>query len=186
VGAQPAKPAVLISREQVKEAVKRLAAEIRLDYAGKKPLVVGILKGSFMFLADLIRELDMPIEIEFIGLSSYGSGMESSGQVRLTRDIKTDVKGRDVLVVEDIVDTGHSLGFLVNHLKDRQPGSFKLCALLDKPSRRVIPVKIDYLGFTVSDKFIVGYGIDFDEQYRYLPDICTLPPGYRSSPDIPA
>jgi len=136
--------------------------------------LIGILKGSFVFMADLVRSLDFPLEVEFIKLSSYGRGRESSGKVRVVKSLTSPVKGRDVLVVEDIVDTGITLSFLLDYLKKKKPASLRLCALTDKPSRRQVPLTIDYLGFTVPDRFIVGYGIDWDEKFRYLPDICYL------------
>jgi len=154
--------------------VSTLAAEIKKDYQGKHPLLIGILKGSFMFMADLIRLLDFPLEVEFIRLSSYGGSKESSGRIKVVQGLRSPIKGRDVLVIEDIVDTGLTISFLLDYLWQRNPASLKLCALTDKPSRRQVPVTIDYLGFTVPNKFIVGYGIDWDEKFRYLPDICFV------------
>ncbi|MEA3442769.1 MAG: hypoxanthine phosphoribosyltransferase [Chloroflexota bacterium] len=165
---------VLLRREEIAGTVARLASEINRDYQGKQPLLIGVLKGSFVFMADLMRHLDLPLEIEFIRLSSYGSGKESSGEVKVVQGLKTPVKGRDVLVVEDIVDTGCTICFLLDYLKKKKPSSLRLCALTDKSSRRRVPVNIDYLGFAVPDKFIVGYGLDFNEKFRYLPDICYL------------
>ena len=165
---------ILISREEIAKAVTRLASEIRRDYQGKQPLLIGVLKGSFVFMADLIRQLDLPLELDFVRLSSYGAGKETSGKVKVVQPLKTAVKGRDVLVIEDIVDTGITISFLLDYLRKKKPASLKLCALTDKPSRRKIPVSIDYLGFTLPDKFIVGYGLDFAEKFRYLPDICFL------------
>jgi hypoxanthine phosphoribosyltransferase len=133
-----------------------------------------VLKGSAVFFADLIREMNMPLQVEFIQLSSYGSSTETSGKVKVVHRLRTSIKGRHVLVVEDIVDTGYTLSYLLKYLARKKPASLKLCALTDKPSRRIVPIKIDYLGFTVPDKFIVGYGIDFDEKFRYLPDICVI------------
>mgnify|MGYP001031848234 CR=1 FL=1 len=167
-------PVVLLRREEIAGAVARLASEISRDYQGKQPLLIGVLKGSFVFMADLMRHLDLPLEIEFIRLSSYGSGKESSGEIKVVQGLKTPVKGRDVLVVEDIVDTGGTICFLLDYLKKKKPASLRLCALTDKSSRRRVPVNIDYLGFAVPDKFIVGYGLDFNEKFRYLPDICYL------------
>ena len=165
---------ILISRDEIAKAVARLASEITRDYQGKQPLLIGILKGSFVFMADLIRRLDLPLEVEFIKLSSYGAARESSGKVRVVQGVKTPIKGRDVLVIEDIVDTGITISFLLDYLQKKNPASLKLCVLTDKPSRRRVPVTIDYLGFTVPNKFIVGYGLDFDERFRNLPDIYTL------------
>jgi len=165
---------ILISRGEIAKAVDRLASQINRDYQGKQPLLIGVLKGSFVFMADLIRQLDLPLELDFIRLSSYGAARESSGSVRVVQGVKTPMKGRDVLVVEDIVDTGITTSFLLDYLMKRKPASLKLCTLTDKPSRRRVPVSIDYLGFTVPDEFIVGYGIDCDEKFRYLPDIYAL------------
>ncbi|MGQ9545597.1 MAG: hypoxanthine phosphoribosyltransferase [Dehalococcoidia bacterium] len=165
---------LLISRDEIAKAVDRMAHEIKRDYQGKRPLLIGILKGSFVFMADLIRRLDFPLEVEFMRVSSYGSSRESSGKVKVVQGLKTRIKGRDVLAIEDIVDTGITTSFLVDYLKKRKPASLKLCALTDKPSRHKVPVYIDYLGFTVPDKFIVGYGIDCDERFRNLPDIYVI------------
>jgi hypoxanthine phosphoribosyltransferase len=165
---------ILISRDQIAKAVTRLACEINRDYQGKEPLLIGILKGSCVFVADLIRQLDLPLELDFIKLSSYGAARESSGKVRVVQGLQTRIKGRDVLVVEDIVDTGITTFFLLEYLKKKKPASLKLCTLTDKPSRRRVPVPIDYLGFTVPNKFIVGYGIDCDEKFRNLPHIYAI------------
>ena len=165
---------ILITREEIEAKVKTLAGEIRRDYQNKHPILVGILKGSFMFMADLIRLLDFPLEVDFIRLSSYGGGSESSGKVRVIQGLRSPIKGRDVLVIEDIVDTGLTTAFLLDYLRKKVPASLKLCALTDKPSRRQTPVTIDYPGFTVPDRFLVGYGLDFDEKFRNLPDICLI------------
>ncbi len=165
---------VLISREEINQAVVRLASEINHDYRGKQLLLVGVLKGAFVFMADLIRQLDLPVEIDFVRLSSYGAAQKSSGKVKVVQPLKSLIKDRDVLVIEDIVDTGITTSFLWDYLRRKKPASLKLCALTDKPSRRQVPVSINYLGFTIPDKFIVGYGLDFDEKLRYLPDICFL------------
>jgi len=173
MSSQP-EPHILFRREEIEATVKRLAAEIKQDYQGKHPLLLGILKGSFMFMADLIRLLNFPLEVEFIRLSSYRGSRESSGRIKVVQGLRSPVKGRDVLVIEDIVDTGLTISFLLDYLWKRKPASLKLCALTDKPSRRQVPVTINYLGVTVPNKFIVGYGIDWDEQFRNLPDICVL------------
>jgi hypoxanthine phosphoribosyltransferase len=165
---------VLIGREEIRDTVARLADEIKKDYQDKQPLFIGVLKGSFVFMADLIRQLDLPLEIDFVRLSSYGAGEETSGKVKIVHGLKTVIRGKHVLIVEDIVDTGVTISFLLNYLKRKKPASLKLCALTDKPSRRQVPVSIDYLGFTLPDKFIVGYGLDLDEKFRNLPDICFL------------
>ena len=168
------KPHILFTREEVEATVNRLAAEVRRDYQGKHPLLIGILKGSFVFMADLIRLLDFPLEVEFITLSSYGRGRSTPGGIKVVKGLRAEVKGRDVLIIEDIVDTGLTISFLLDYLRKKKPASLRLCALTDKPSRRRVPVTIDYLGFTVPDKFIVGYGIDWDERFRYLPEICFV------------
>ena len=167
-------PKILITREEIAKAVARLANQINWDYQGKKPLLIGILKGCFVFLADLIRQLDLPLEIDFVKLSSYGSGKETLGKVRVVQGLRKSVRGRDVLVIEDIVDTGITISFLLDYLREKKPASLKLCALTEKPSRRRVPVSIDYLGFVLPDKFVVGYGLDLDEKFRYLPEICTI------------
>ena len=167
-------PRVLLSRQEIEAAVNSLAAELNRDYHGKHPVLIGVLKGSFMFLADLVRRLNFPLEVEFVRLSSYGCRTESSGRVRMAQGLGCSVTGRDVLVVEDIVDTGLTLARLLEYLRRKKPASLKLCALTDKPSRRQVPVSIDYLGFSVPGKFLVGYGLDFKERFRNLPDICVL------------
>ena len=169
-----AKPRILFTREEIEATVNKLADEIRRDYHAKHPVLIGVLKGSFMFMADLIRHLDFPLEVEFIRLSSYGRGRESSGKIKVVQGLRSPIKSRDVLVIEDIVDTGLTISFLLDYLNKKKPASLKLCALTDKPSRRQVPVTIDYLGLTVPNKFIVGYGLDWDEKFRNLPDICVL------------
>ena len=167
-------PKVLIGSNEIGDAVARLASEIRRDYRGKQPLLIGVLKGSFVFMADLVRQLDLPVELDFAVLSSYGSAKETSSRVRLVLGLTRPIRDKDVIVVEDIVDTGLTVSFLLDHLRSKKPASMKLCALMDKPSRRRVPVSIDYLGFTLPDRFVVGYGLDLDERFRYLPDICLL------------
>ena len=168
------RPEVLIAGAEIATVIDRLAAEICRDYIGKEPLLLGILKGSFMFMADLVRKLDFPLEIEFVRLSSYGQGTESSGKIKVVQGLRSAVRDRDVLVVEDIVDTGLTVAYLLEYLRKKRPTSLRLCTLLDKPSRRLAPVSIDYIGITVPDKFLIGYGLDCDEKYRNLPDICVL------------
>ena len=170
-------PEILISREQIAETVKRMAHQIQEDYLTEMPLLVGILKGSFMFLADLVRQMQRPVEIDFLRLSSYENDVKSSGRIMLRMGVTSPVKGRDVLVVEDIVDTGLTIAYAARYLRRKGVSSVRLCTLLDKPSSRQVPVVPDYLGFTVPNQFVVGYGLDLDEQYRHLPDIHVLAGG---------
>ena len=165
---------ILYSRQEIEVAVARLAAEITREYQARNPLILGVLKGSFVFMSDLVRRLEFPLETDFVQLSSYGRGTDSSGKIKMAHDLKTPVMGRVVLVVEDIVDTGKSLAFLADYLQKKNPESLRFCCLLDKPSRRQVPVTVHYRGFTVPDKFVVGYGMDYAEQYRNLPDIYIL------------
>lgn len=169
---------LLFSREEIEEAVRRLGRQISSDYQGRRPLLIGVLKGAFVFLADLIRNLSIPVEVDFVRLSSYGAGMETSGVVRMGKDLEADVRGRDVIVVEDIVDTGISLKFLLEELSSRGPASLRVCALVDKKHRREVPVEVDYVGFEIERGFIVGYGIDYAERYRELPEIYVLDEGH--------
>ncbi len=164
----------LISGEQISSVVARLAIELNQDYREKHPVLIGILKGCFIFLADLARLLEFPVEIDFVRLSSYGQGTETLGKVKIITSPKTDVRGRDVIIVEDIIDTGLSVNHFCKYLEKKQPASVKICTLADKPARRRVSVNIDYLGFTVPDRFLVGYGLDYNEKYRNLPDICVL------------
>lgn len=165
---------VLVARTEIESTVKKLASAIARDYRDKNPLLIGILKGSFVFLADLVRQLDFPLEVEFVRLSSYGSGTQTSGKVKLEQEPKVAIKGRHVLVVEDIIDTGITVDFLMKYLQKKKPASLKLCALTDKPSRRRVHIRIDYKGIDVPNEFIVGYGIDRDEKHRNLRDICII------------
>ena len=178
----------LISQAEIVSTVRRLARELDRDYQDRSLVLVGILKGSFIFLADLVRELNIPIEnIEFMRLSSYGSSTVSSGKATIAMSPPAKaIAGKDIVVVEDIVDTGITTDTALRYLQNFQPASVKLCALLDKPARRQVSVQIDYLGFTVMDLFIVGYGIDFDQKYRQLPDIYYLEEEQRSeTPEKP-
>ena len=162
-----------IYKDEIAWGVARLAREISEDYSAKNPLLIGILKGSFIFMADLVRELDIPVSIDCIRANSY-SGAESTGEVSVSLPGGVDVRGRHVVLIEDIVDTGITVARLLEHFEESGPASIKLCALLDKPSRRVTPVKVDYLGFEVPDRFVVGYGMDLDQQWRHLSDICFV------------
>ena len=167
-------PKVLVGRNKIAGTVARLAFDIRRDYQGKQPVLIGVLKGSFIFMADLVRQLDLPVELDFAMLSSYGSAKETSTRVNLVHGLTRPIRRKHVIVVEDIIDTGLTVSFLLGYLKEKKPASMRLCALMDKPSRRKVPVPIDYLGFTLPDRFVVGYGLDLDERFRYLPDICLV------------
>ena len=165
---------VLLSAERIQSRIRELGAEIARDYAGRNPLLIAVLKGACTFLSDLMRAADIPLGVEFIAISSYGSAMRTSGEVRILKDLDVAVEGRHILVVEDIVDTGLTLNYLLANLKSRGAESVKLAALLDKHERREKEVPIDYLGFQIPDKFVVGYGLDFAERYRNLPYIAVL------------
>lgn len=167
---------VLFSKEELAGTVGRLASEITRDYKGKEPLVVGILQGSFIFLADLVRAIELPLQLEFMSVSSYGAGSSSSGQVKIRLDVAEDIAGRDVILVEDILDSGNTMSRLIPELMKRNPASIKLCVLLDKPSRREVEVPVDYCGYRIPDAFVVGYGLDFAQKYRQLPYIGELKP----------
>jgi hypoxanthine phosphoribosyltransferase len=168
-------PAVMLSADQIAARVRELGADITRDYAGRRLVLVAILKGSFVFAGDLARAIDLhDLRVEFLGLRSYGAGTESSGVVQITYDLGHPVAGEDVLIVEDIVDTGLSMRYLLDNLATRHPRSVKLCSLLHKPARTRAAVPIDYLGFTIEDRFVVGYGLDFDERYRNLPYIGVI------------
>ena len=164
----------VFSQTDIQERVQSLARKISADYSGKKLIAIGILKGAFIFLADLVRYISVPTQIDFVRLVSYGAGTKSSGTVRITKDIELDIKGKDVLIVEDIIDSGLTLTFLVEHLKTFSPLSVKICALINKIERREKKVLVDYVGFTVEGGFLVGYGLDCNEDYRTLSDINNL------------
>jgi len=166
--------AVLISEEQIRERIKELGVQITREYAGLNPLLIGVLKGACFFLSDLLRVIDTRVAIEFMAISSYGSSTRTSGEVRILKDLDVPIEGRHILVVEDIVDTGLTLSYLLANLESRGAASVKLAALLDKFERREKEVKIDYLGFKIPDEFVVGYGLDFAERYRNLPFIGVL------------
>ncbi len=172
----PAPPAELLSEVAIAARVKALGAQITADYAGKSLVLLCVLKGSFVFAADLARAIDLPLRVEFLGVRSYGDDTRSSGVVQITQDLTRPIAGDHVLIVEDIVDTGLTLSYLREQLLARTPVSVKVCALLHKPSRTVTPVEIEYLGFTVADVFVVGYGLDHAEQHRNLPYVGVLTP----------
>ncbi len=164
----------VLSKEDIQKTVVELAQTISNDYHGRDVVIVGVLKGAFIFLADLIRHLTIPVQVDFIRLASYGCQTETSGSICLTKELEIDIADRDVLVVEDIIDTGHSLAFLLEHLKLKKPKSVRLCTLIDKPERRESQIAVDYAGFIVKHGFLVGYGLDFAENYRHLPAIYHL------------
>lgn len=165
---------VLFSAEEIQSRIREIGAEITRDYAGRNPLLIGVLKGACFFLSDLLRSIDTKLSIEFMAISSYGSSTRTSGEVRILKDLDVAVEGRDIIVVEDIVDTGLTLSYLLANLKSRGAASVKLVALLDKFERREREVEIDYLGFRIPDHFVVGYGLDYAERYRNLPFIAVL------------
>ena len=167
---------VLFSEEELDRRVSEIAAEINRDYAGKEPMLISVLRGSFVFMADLIRKIEVPCTVDFMSVSSYGRGTTSSGQVQITKDLSDDIERKDIIVVEDILDSGNTLSYLLQLLQARKPASMKLCTLLDKPDRRVKEVHVDYTGFTIPDEFVVGYGLDYAEKYRNLPYIGILKP----------
>jgi len=174
---------ILLDTDTVAARVTELGAELVRDYTGRDPVLVSVLKGSLVFLADLMRAMDLPMSIDLMEVSSYGSGTESSGQVRILKDLSKPIEGRDVIVVEDIIDTGLTLNYLLGYLADRQPASIKICCLLDKPARRLADIPIDYIGFTIPDRFVIGYGLDYEERYRNLPYIGVLKPSvYGGAP----
>lgn len=165
---------ILFSRDAIACRVQEIAGRISVDYNGRELIVIGVLKGAFIFMADLIRALSIPCKVDFVRAASYGAGQESSGKVVMTKDIETSIKGRDILIVEDIVDTGLTLTHLVNWLKERNPHSLKVCVFLDKRKRRKVSFEADYVGFTIEDGFVVGYGLDFNEQARFLPEVYII------------
>jgi len=167
---------VLFTEEQLRNRVKELAKQIEQDYAGKEIMLIGILRGSFVFIADLCRYIDLPCTLDFMAVSSYGKGTSSTGQVQITKDLSEDISGRHVIVVEDILDSGNTLSYLLKILEHRHPASVRLCTLLDKPERRVKKVDVHYSGYTIPDAFVVGYGLDYAELYRNLPYIGILKP----------
>jgi hypoxanthine phosphoribosyltransferase len=167
---------VLLSGESIEARVKELGKKLAEDYAELRPLLVCVLKGALIFVADLARAMDIPLEVDFMAVSSYGVSTKSSGVVRILKDLETSIEGRHILIVEDIIDTGLTLNYLVENLKSRKPASIKVCTLLDKPSRRRVQFKPDYCGFEIPDKFVIGYGLDYCEIYRNLSFIGVLKP----------
>lgn len=167
---------ILFNEEQLKARVREIAGQIDRDFAGKEPMLISVLRGSFIFMADLMRSITLPCTVDFMAVSSYGAGTTSSGQVKITKDLSESIEGRDIIVVEDILDSGNTLSYLLKLLEARHPASIRLCTLLDKPERRTKPVAVQYSGFTIPDEFVVGYGLDYDEKYRNLPYIGILKP----------
>jgi hypoxanthine phosphoribosyltransferase len=167
---------VLITSDQIEAKVREIGARITEDYRGEKPLLVGVLRGAVVIMSDLMRNIDLQCELDFMDISSYGSGTSSSGVVRILKDLEEDITDRHVLIVEDIIDTGLTLSYLMRSLQARKPASLEVCALLSKPSRRRAKLDVRYLGFEVPDEFVVGYGLDYAGAYRNLPDICVLKP----------
>ncbi len=162
---------VLLSHDAIRERVQELGRQVSGDYAGREPHLVGVLKGACTFMTDLARAIEIPITMDFIAVSSYGAATKTSGEVKLVKDLDQGLEGRDLIVIEDIVDTGLTLNYLLNVLRARGPRSLKVAALLSKPSRRLVEVQVDYVGFTIDDHFVVGYGLDYNEKYRNLPEI---------------
>jgi hypoxanthine phosphoribosyltransferase len=167
---------ILIDEETLQARIKEIGEQISRDYQGKRPILVGVLKGAFMFLADLTRHISIPHEIDFMATSSYGAATESSGVVHILKGLDTPISERDIIIVEDIIDTGLTLDYIIRYLKARNPASIRVCTLLNKRERRRIPIPLDYVGFEIPNKFVVGYGLDFGEMYRNLPYIAVLKP----------
>lgn len=167
---------VLLTEEAIRGRVAELARQIAADYAGQNPLVVGVLKGSVVFLSDLVREMGIPLEIDLVCVTSYGQSAESCGEITILKDLSAEVRGRHVLLVEDILDSGVTIRHLADLLRQRAPASLRVCALLSKPARRKVECEADYLGFEIPDEFVVGYGLDYAERYRWLPYVAVLKP----------
>jgi len=167
---------ILLTEQEIQKKISELAKKITEDYAGKKLVLVGVLKGSFIFMADLVRAIELPLSLDFMAVSSYGNRTTTTGAVEITKDLGADIEGCDVLIVEDILDSGVTLNYLINYLEVRNPASIRICTLLDKPERRKVEVFAHYKGFEVPDEFVVGYGLDYAEKYRNLPYIGVLKP----------
>ena len=167
---------VLFTQEELEKRVRELAAQITADYQGKEIILISVLRGSFVFMADLCRSIDLDCTVDFMAVSSYGGGTSSTAQVQITKDLSGDISGKHVIVVEDILDSGNTLSYLLKLLEQRKPASIRLCTLLDKPERRTKPVEVSYSGFAIPDAFVVGYGLDYAEHYRGLPYIGILKP----------
>jgi hypoxanthine phosphoribosyltransferase len=168
------KISVLIAEEDVDKKIREIAEKISKDYEGKTVTLICILKGSVFFTCELAKRITIPVKLDFMSVSSYGAGTESTGRVKIIKDLDDSVEGKDIIVIEDIIDSGRTLHYLMTLLSSRKPNSIKLCTLLDKPDRRVVPVDVDYTGFNIPDKFVVGYGLDYDQNYRNLPYIGVI------------
>lgn len=174
---------ILLDRERIAQRIRELGSEISADYRGRPVRLIGILKGAWIFLADLIRHLSLDeVSVDFLGVASYGASSRSSGEVQITKDLDMSIEGIDVLIVEDILDTGETFHYLMRVLGSRKPKTLRVVTLLDKPARRIRPVHADYIGFTIPDAFVVGYGLDFAQKYRELPDVCILRPTPEKQP----
>ena len=173
---------ILYTEEELRSRVKELGAQITADYAGREPLLVSVLRGSYIFMADLTRAIGLNVTVDFMVVSSYGAGTVSSGQVEIKKDLSDSIEGRDLIIVEDILDSGNTLYYLMEVLRARKPASIRICTLMDKPERRTKPITADYCGFTIPDAFIVGYGLDYDEKYRNLPYVGILKPSVYKEP----
>ena len=167
---------ILYTEEELSRRVKELGAQIAADYAGRQPMLISVLRGSYIFMADLTRAIGLDVTVDFMAVSSYGAGTVSSGQVEIKKDLSDSIEGKDLIIVEDILDSGNTLYYLMDVLRARKPASIRICALMDKPERRTKPISADYVGFTIPDAFIVGYGLDYAERYRNLPYVGVLRP----------
>ena len=171
---------ILYTEEELRQRVKELGCQITADYAGREPLLISVLRGAYIFMADLTRSINLDVTVDFMSVSSYGTGTVSSGQVEIKKDLSASIEGKDLIIVEDSLDSGNTLYYLLDVLRARKPASIRLCTLMDKPERRVKPIKADYVGFTIPDAFIVGYGLDYAEKYRNLPYVGVLKPSVYS------
>lgn len=173
-----------VGKEEIRQRVQRIGRDIASDYRDREPVLIGVLNGVFLFFADLVREMAMPVTIDFVRVASYGPHNVSSGRITFTKDVEVPIKGKPVIIVEDIIDTGLTLSFLVDHIKAREPESVKICALINKLERREKKITIDYCGFTIEKGFLVGYGLDYNEQFRNLPYIGSLEMGHQSEESV--
>ena len=171
---------ILYTEEELRQRVKELGCQITADYAGREPLLISVLRGAYIFMADLTRSINLNVTVDFMSVSSYGAGTVSSGQVEIKKDLSASIEGKDLIIVEDILDSGNTLYYLLDVLRARKPASIRICTLMDKPERRKKPITADYVGFTIPDAFIVGYGLDYAEKYRNLPYVGVLKPSVYS------